>query len=111
MAQVETALGRATVQNLAVQLRAGKIVITGDARTGFVRLPLRMTLAVDVRAGRLVVKVLEATVADVPLPESARQQMERTLQKQVDQAVAGENVRVRAVTVEGGKMTARVYRV
>ena len=109
--EVETALGRAAVRNLAVQLRNGRIGVTGDAQAGVVSLPLSMTLTVAVQAGRPVVEVREATVGGVPLPESTQQQMERTLQQEINQTLAGQDVRLRAITVEDGKLTARVDRV
>lgn len=109
--QVQTTFGTATVRNLLVQIRDDRVVVTGDAQTGFFSLPLAVTTTVTVQSGRPVVRVLEASVGGVLLPEGARQQIEITLQGALDRAVARERFELRTLDLSGGMLTARGRRV
>lgn len=107
--QVETAVGPATVQSLEARFRDGRVELSGTAQAGYlVSLPLLVTTGVEARDGRPVVRVEQATVGGVPLPESGRREIETRLQSTLDRAIAGDRVRVQSIVVEQGTLRARV---
>jgi hypothetical protein len=101
----DTPLGAATVRNVAVQLRNGRLAATGSAQVGPTTVPLTVAATVEAVNGRPVVSVVEAAVAGVALPAGTRKLVEQTLQGQVDRALANQPLRVRTISIADGKMT------
>lgn len=101
----ETPLGTATARDFAVQLRNGQLRTTGTAQVGSTTLPLSVDSVVTVEGGRPVVDVRDAKLGAFPLPDSARQEMARTIQAQLDQALSRQQLQVRAVSIGDGTLT------
>lgn len=101
----DTPLGPATARDLAVQLRDGQVRVTGQAQAGGASLPVSIAGVVRVESEQPVVEVREAKVGSISLPEGTRQQLERSLQQQVNQVLAENRVRVRSVTIADGVLT------
>jgi hypothetical protein len=99
-----TPFGPATLQDVKVALRGGQMVMTGSARVGGASAPLSLTSSVAVSGGRPAVSLSQATLSGLALPDAARASLERNLQSQLDQAVADRAVKVKAVTIDSGKL-------
>jgi hypothetical protein len=80
------------------------MLTTGDAQVGGASLPLAISSGVDLRAGRPVVKVHDATAGGVSLPDGVRQSLERTIQGQVDEAIGRRPMRIKSLTITNGRM-------
>ena len=100
----DTPLGPATVQEVAVQLEAGRALITGQVRAGFMNLPASLTVTATVDAERPLVHVEQLSVGGFGLPDAARQAVEVRLQAEVDRALAQQNARVEAVEIRPGTL-------
>ncbi len=105
MAIAGTPLGSATVRDLAVQLRAGQIGVTGTAQVGPTPLPLQLGGTVQVQNGRPRLVLSDARISGVQMPQAARQSVEGTLQTQLDSLIAGQPVRLSSATAGNGKLT------
>lgn len=101
----DTPLGPAMARDLSAELRNGQMRVTGQAQAGGASVPVAITCGITAQADRPVVAVQDARLSGVPLPDGAKQQLERAIQAQVDQLVAQNGVRVRSVTVGDGKLT------
>lgn len=101
----ETPLGTATARDFAVQLQNGQMRTTGTAQVGSTTLPLSVDSVVSVEGGRPVVDVRDAKLGAFPLPDGARQEMQRTIQAQLDQALNRQQFQVRSVSIGDGTLT------
>ena len=101
----QTPIGAATARDLAVQLRGGQMTITGQAVAGAASVPISISGVISAQAGKPVVDVRDARISGVPLPDGARDQIEKSIQGQLDQAVSRDRVQVRAVAIENGTLT------
>lgn len=99
-----TPLGEASADRFTVSLRGGKVEIGGDGRLGPARVPFTVVGDVAPNGGRPMVRVSDARVSGVPMPEPARRQIEQALQGEVDRQLAGRPVTVRSVEIGGGQM-------
>jgi hypothetical protein len=102
----DTPFGPATIRSLSVQLREGEVLTNGTAQVGPTIAPVNVNASVHAEAGRVRVGVTTAKVGGVPLPATMRSQIERELQRQLDQLVGQQRIQVQAVTVADGKLTA-----
>ena len=105
MAIAGTPLGSATVRDLAVQLRAGQIIVLGTAQVGPTPLPLQLGGTVQVQNGRPRLVLSAARISGVQMPQAVRQSVEGTLQTQLDSLIAGQPVRLSSATAGNGKLT------
>jgi hypothetical protein len=101
----DTPLGQATLRQITVQLRDGKITTTGTAQVGATTLPLEVVGTVDAAGGQLRVAVSSVRIGGFPLPTSVSGQVEQALQAQVNQTLAGQSIRIRSVAIANGKLT------
>jgi hypothetical protein len=99
-----TPLGAASADRFTVSLRGGKVEVGGEGRVGPARVPFTIVGEVAPDGGRPTVRVSDARVSGVPLPEPARRQIEQALQGEVDRQLAGRPVTVRSVEIGGGQM-------
>jgi hypothetical protein len=100
-----TPLGDATVQTVSVALRAGQIHVAGNAKAGVLTAPFTAAGAVAPDpAGRPKVRIEEATVGGVGLPEGTRASLADLLQTQVDGMFADPSLKVRSIDIADGKM-------
>lgn len=100
-----TPLGDATVQTVSVQLRDGLIQVGGGAKAGFLQAPFQAAgTVVPDGEGRPVVKVSQASVGGVDLPEQARKALANSLQTRVDGLLGDRSVKIRAIDIANGKM-------
>jgi hypothetical protein len=100
-----TPLGDATVQSVTVALRDRKINVGGTARAGVLNAPFTATGTITPDGnGRPLVRIDEATVGGVALPESARAALADPLQTQVDGLFADRAMKVREIEIADGKM-------
>ena len=100
-----TPLGDATIQSATVALRDRQIQVNGTARAGVLNAPFTAagTIVPDGN-GRPLVRMDEATVGGVVLPEGARSALADTLQTQVDRLFADRAIKVREIEIADGKM-------
>ena len=100
-----TPLGDAMIQTVTVALRDQQVRVGGAARAGFLNAPFTAagTVTPD-GAGRPQVKVSEATVGGVLLPDGASAALADTLQTQVDVLFAERSMKVRTIEIADGKM-------
>jgi hypothetical protein len=100
-----TPLGDTTIQSVTVALRDRQVRVGGAARTGFLNAPFTAlgTVAPDAN-GRPMVRVNEATVGGVLLPDAARVALSDSLQIQVDGLFADRAMKVRTIDIADGKM-------
>jgi len=100
-----TPLGDATVQSVTVALRDRKINVGGTAKAGVLNAPFTAvgTITPDGN-GRPLVRIDEATVSGVALPEAARKALADPLQTQVDGLFADRAMKVRTIEIADGKM-------
>jgi hypothetical protein len=101
----DTPLGPATVRDVTAQLRGGQVVATGTAQIGPTSLPVSLTGRIDVSAGRPRAALIDARLSGVQLPEAMRRDVEALVQGQVDQLLAGQPLRVKAVSIADGRLT------
>jgi hypothetical protein len=100
-----TPLGEASVQTVNVQLRDSLIRVGGGAKAGFLQAPfLAAGTVVPNNEGRPVVKVSQASVGGVDLPESVRTALAESLQTRVDELLSDHLVRIRTIDIADGKM-------
>lgn len=100
----DTPLGPATLRNPAVRLRDGQIKVAGNGEAGGMSLPVDVTGTVRMEADQPRVRVSEARVGGIPLPEESTRQIEAAIQAQLDQQITQQQVRVRTVTVSDGRI-------
>ena len=100
-----TPMGDATIQSVTVALRDRQIQVGGAARAGFLNAPFTATgtIAPD-GAGRPLVRVNEAMVGGVVLPDAARMALADSLQTQVDGLFADRTMKIRTIDIADGKM-------
>ena len=100
-----TPLGEARAESFTVGLRGGKIEVGGSARAGPASVPFSLLgqLAADA-TGRPVLRVTDARVSGVPVPDPARGQLEGALQSELQRQLARRPVRVRSVEIGAGRM-------
>jgi hypothetical protein len=100
-----TPLGDATIQSVTVALRDSQVRVGGAARAGFLNAPFTAagTVAPDGN-GRPLVRVDEAAVGGVLLPDAARAALADSLQTQVDGLFADRAMKVRTIDIADGKM-------
>ena len=100
-----TPLGDATIQSVTVALRDRQVRVGGAARTGLLNAPFTAigTIAPDGN-GRPLVRVSEATVGGVLLPDAARTALADSLQTQVDDLFADRAMKVRTIDIVDGRM-------
>ena len=101
----ETPLGTATASDFAVQLRNGQFTVTSNAQVAGASAPVSLVGTVAARNDKAVVTVTDATVGGVPLPDATRQRVQSSIQAQVDQIVASQNVRLHSASIGDGKLT------
>ncbi len=101
-----TPLGPATLRRLTLHLRGGRILADGDAQVAGAVLPVSLTGSLAAQAGHPVVTLQEATVAGVAVPDETRALMERTMQSQVESALAQQRLSLTSVTIQEGKIVA-----
>jgi hypothetical protein len=101
----DTPLGPATVRDVTAQLRGGQVVATGTAQIGPTSLPVSLTGRIDVLSGRPRAALTDARLSGVQFPEAMRRDVEALMQGQVDQLLAGQPLRVKAVSIAEGKLT------
>ena len=100
-----TPVGEATAESFAASLRSGQVEIGGWARIGPARVPFTVVGRVTPEGnGRPIVRVTDARLSEVPLPEAARGRIEQNLQAELDRQVARHPVRVRSVEIGGGRL-------
>jgi hypothetical protein len=100
-----TPLGDATVQSVTVALRDRQIKVGGSARAGVLNAPFTAagTITPDGN-GRPLVRIDEAMVSGVALPEAARAALADPLQTQVDGLFADRAMKVQTIEIADGKM-------
>jgi hypothetical protein len=100
-----TPLGDATIQTVTVALRNRQVQVGGAAQTGFLNAPFTAagTVLPDA-SGRPKVKVDEATVGGVGLPEGTRAALADMLQTEVDGIFADPSMKVKTIEIADGKM-------
>ena len=101
----ETPLGPATARDFGVQLRNGQFTVSGNAQVAGASAPVSVVGTVVAQNEKPVVSVTQATLGGVALPDATRQRLQASLQSQVDQLVAGRNVRLHSVNIADGKLT------
>ena len=100
-----TPLGDATVQSATVALRDRQIKVSGSAKAGVLNAPFTAAGTVTPDSnGRPLVRVNEATVGGVTLPEAARSALADSLQTQVDGLFKDRAMKVRSIEIADGKM-------
>ena len=104
----QTPLGAVTVQNVAVQLRDGQMLVSGTAKAGPTRFSAGLTATSDLRDGHIVVHVTDAQFGGISAPEPMRREVEQYIQTQVDQAVSSSGATVQSVQIGEGEMTIAV---
>ena len=101
----DTPLGPATVRDVTAQLRGGQVVAIGTAQIGPTSLPVSLTGRIDVLSGRPRAALVDARLSGVQLPEAMRRDVETLMQGQVDQLLAGQSLRVKAISIAEGTLT------
>jgi LmeA-like phospholipid-binding len=99
-----TPVGPATLERVSVQLRNGHIAANGDAQVAATSVPVSMTARGTVERGRVLVKLDDLRVAGVPLPSSARDSVQHSLQAQVDAEVDRLQLEVSSLSIDAGKL-------
>ena len=100
-----TPLGDTKIQSVSVALRDRQIQVGGNAQTGFLTAPYTAagTIVPD-PSGRPLVRVTEASVGGVQLPDGARAALADSFQSQVDRMFADRAMKLRSVDIADGKM-------
>jgi hypothetical protein len=100
-----TPLGEATVQTVSVQLRDSQIQVGGGARAGILQAPFVAAGTIEPDGGgRPRVKVSQASVGGVDLPEAMRAALAETLQERVNEFLGDRSVRIRTIDIANGRM-------
>jgi hypothetical protein len=100
-----TPLGDAMIQTVTVALRNRQVQVGGAATAGFLNAPFTAAGTVLADAdGRPKVKVDEATVGGVILPDGTRAALADLLQTQVDGLFADPSMKVKTIDIADGKM-------
>jgi hypothetical protein len=101
----QTPLGTATVKRVGIHLRPDRVEADGDAAVGATTVPVSLGGTVSVQAGAPVVSLQDATAAGVPLPDTVRSLVERTLQSNLQDFATQQRIRLSAVVITTGKLT------
>jgi hypothetical protein len=103
----QTPLGSPTIERVQVMLRNGRVETNGSARLAGASVPFtsQMTAAHD-SAGSVKVTVTDARAGGLPLPDSARAELEADLQTEMDRLLARQPMRVRSIEIEDGQLRA-----
>jgi hypothetical protein len=103
----QTPLGSASLESVRVMLRSGSANLNGAARVGQASVPFTSELAAAAAAnGSVRITVSDARVSGVPLPDSARSELEAMIQREVEELIAGQRIRVRSVQIDDGRLRA-----
>jgi LmeA-like phospholipid-binding len=100
-----TPLGTATLESITTQLTGGHVIANGDAKVATTTVPVSMTASGSVSGGRAIVVVDDLKAAGMSLPASTRQSVQQTLQAQLDDAIGRQQMKVSAISIDGGKLT------
>jgi hypothetical protein len=102
----DTPLGPASLRHVSVEFRNGQVLTSGEAGLGggSTSVPLSISSTIDLRDGRPVVVVHEASAAGAALPASARRALQQAMQAQLEASLAGGPTRIRSLTVTLGKL-------
>lgn len=100
----QTPLGELTLDDVAVQLRANQVTVSGTAQTASTRVPIRLSATSWVQTGRVLVHVTDAQLGTLPVPEPMRHSIEQYIQTQMDQVVANYGAVVQSVQISQGKL-------
>ncbi len=101
---VQTPLGMARLEDLTVELRDDQVVLKGTAQAAWVRAPVDLLASASVQSGHAQIRLREAHVNGVQVPEVMRRQLEQQLQGRLDQSVEAYHVIVRSVRVSVGAL-------
>lgn len=100
-----TPLGEATIRTVTVALRDRKVQVGGQAQAGFLNAPFAASGTVQPdTTGRPKVRVDEASVGGVGLPDGTRAALADLLQTEVDGMLADPSMKVRTIEIADGKM-------
>jgi hypothetical protein len=100
-----TPLGDAVLERLQLSLRSGQAEATGRARLGGVSVPVSSQLVPSIDpAGRLKVRVSQATMAGLPLPDPVRENLEASLESEIGRLINRQSLRLRSVEIGDGKL-------
>ena len=101
----QTPLGAASIERLETSLRSGRAEVNGNARLGGASvLYTSQLIAAPDAAGRVQVSLVDAKVGGVPVPESARDDLESVMQSEVNRLLATQPMRVRSIEIGDGRM-------
>jgi hypothetical protein len=101
---VPTPLGGAHLQDMTVELRDNQFALRGTAEVGWLTAPFDAAASTSIAAGRVLVQLPETHVNGVALPESARRELERRIQNELDQRIGEYHVVVRSVRIADGSL-------
>ena len=100
-----TPLGEATIRTVTVALRNRQVQVGGTAQAGFLNAPFAAAGTVQPDGnGKPKVRVDDASVGGVGLPDGTRAALADLLQTEVDGMFADESMKVRAIEIADGKM-------
>lgn len=101
---VQTPLGTARLRQLHTDIRDNELIMRGTADTGWLSVPVDATVTASVQSGQVQVRIVEAHIKGVDVPDGPRAQIEYQLQSQMTQALAAYHVSVRSVQLANGEI-------
>jgi hypothetical protein len=101
----QTPFGAASIKRLGVRVKPDRVEASGDADVAGQEVPVSLGATIDVQAGAPIVTLRDASAAGLPLPESTRASLERSLQSSLDDLVTRQRLRLSSVTLGEGKLT------
>jgi hypothetical protein len=100
-----TPLGEATIRTVTVALRDRKVQVGGQAQAGFLNAPFAASGSVQPDSnGKPKVRVDDASVGGVGLPDGTRAALADLLQTEVDGMFTDQSMKVRTIEIADGKM-------
>jgi hypothetical protein len=101
-----TAFGETTLDDAAIRLDDGRLVVRGTVVAGWIILPLDLTGTAVVSAGVVSVVVDEAYVGNTVLPGPARREVQRALQVCLERELSRPGLVVQSIAIEPGRLIA-----
>jgi hypothetical protein len=101
----QTPLGDTVLERIQLSLHAGQAEATGSARLGGASVPVSSQLVPSIDStGRLAVRVSQATVAGLPVPDLIRADLERSIEAELGRVINRQSLRLRSLEIGDGKL-------
>ena len=101
-----TAFGESTLDDAAIRLDDGRLMVRGTVVAGWIILPLDLTGTAVASAGVVTVVIDEAYVGNTVMPGPARREVQQALQTGLERELSRPGLVVQSIAIEPGRLVA-----